>query len=81
VVAVDADTALRLRGVLREGRKLGLEIGGRPGQVCEIETSDDLLNWVPHSRIFVPETGVVQIEDSAPASPSRFFRVRPASGE
>ena len=81
VLAMDPDTAPRFRGLYREGRGLRLEISGRPGQVCEVETSADLVNWTPHCRAFVPEAGVVEVEDTAPAGPARFFRVRPGDGE
>lgn len=81
VLAVDTDTAPRVRGLHFRGRGLRFEIAGLPGQVCEVESSTDLSHWVPHCQVFVPEAGVAEVEDLAPAGPARFFRVRPGSGE
>lgn len=81
VVATDDDTAIRFRGMRREGHALRLEIAARPGQVCDLETSTDLLEWARHSRVFVSEAGVVEIEESSRPGPARYFRVRPSGDD
>jgi hypothetical protein len=80
-VAEDPRTAVRFARIHRNAAAVRFEISGRPGQVCQIESSPDLINWVPQHAVFVLEGGSVEFEDDAPPGRARFFRVRPPDGE
>lgn len=79
VLAEDASTAIRFRGISQDGGAIRLVVGGLPGQMCQIDSSIDLVNWVPHRLVFVLDDGRVEVNESEPPTRARFFRVRPVS--
>jgi len=77
VLAEDASTAVRFQGITRGAGTVRFVLGGPPGQVCQIESSTDLIDWTPHRRVFVLDDGTVEVQDDALPARARFFRVRP----
>ncbi|HRZ38778.1 MAG TPA: hypothetical protein P5534_20730, partial [Candidatus Paceibacterota bacterium] len=77
VLAEDASTAVRFQGISRGTGTVRFVLGGPPGQVCQIESSTDLVDWTPHRMVFVLEDGTVEVQDDALPTRARFFRVRP----
>jgi len=77
VLAEDASTAVRFQGISRGAGTVRFVLGGPPGQVCQIESSTDLIDWTPHRAVFVLEDGTVEVQDHALPTRARFFRVRP----
>ena len=75
----DASTCVRFQAISQGAGTVRFVLGGPPGQVCQIESSTDLIGWTPHHTVFVLDDGTVEVQDDAPPIRARFFRVRPVA--
>ncbi len=63
--------------MLTAGSGRTLKIDGRPGQMCSIETTDNLATaplWVPLTSFALPSTPYFWTDTVSSNSPQRFYR-------
>jgi hypothetical protein len=75
--AADAQTELRIGHAERMADKqVHLRLHGRPGQLCVLEVSTDLVHWKETELSVMGVDGVVDVTDAGAEGTERYYRLR-----